>query len=270
MNMEQYVKEYDTLEKKIVYDFRLGFGGIGDLTKFYMFLLNVCIKHKLKIHYLVNNIPAERYLKLVHPKMYITKDVIRKSGSNCRNLNNDQINDIASMNTFDYYFIAPFALYKVFEYNDITIPLNEIFYFTNEVITQSIINKSNYISLHLRMGDKYLETDKAFVCCKEDTRSFNQADIDTFIERQLHLGKTIVFACDNNSFKQKMKKKYDKLVVTQFDIGHTSFANTTDSQVLDTMKEFYVLANSEEIFMASDSGFPRMASKFYNIPISQV
>lgn len=259
--MENYLKVYDTLDRKIVYDFRLGSGGIGDLTKFYMHLFNICIEQNIKIHYLVNNIPAEKYLKLVHPKMYITPETILKNKYHII----QQLADISSINNRDYYIIQPFAFYDTFSFDNITIPLQEVFFFTDEVKRNLILQSEKYISLHLRMGDKHLETDKRFVCCKEDSRTFHEANISEFIEN--NKDKQILFLCDNNSYKLKLKARYEQIRITYFDIGHTSFINTTDQQVLNTLKEFYLLSNSEEIYIASYSGFSRMASKFKNIPI---
>ena len=263
--MESYLKIYDTLERKIVYDFRLGSGGIGDLTKFFVHLLNICIDQKIKIHYLINNIPAEKYLKLCHPKMYITPETILKSKYHII----QQPSDIANLNNTDYYVVTPFAFYDSFSFDAITIPLQDVFYFTDEVKRHLILKNEKYISLHLRMGDKHLETDKRFVCCKEDSRTFHEANIFEFIEKNQD-NKTILFLCDNNNYKLKLKSKYEKILITDFDIGHTSFINTTELQVLNTLKEFYLLSNSEEIYIASYSGFSRMASKFKNIPIHEL
>lgn len=261
--MEHYLKAYDTLEKKLVYDFRLGSGGIGDLTKFFMHLLNICIEKNIKIHYLIHNIPAEKYLKLCHPKMYITQETILK-----HKYHMISDSDISSINNSDYYIIQPFAFYDTFTFDAITIPLQEVFTFTDEVKRHIILKNEKYISLHLRMGDKYLETDKRYVCCKEDSRTFHEEKISAFIENNQN--KRILFLCDNNMYKLKLKARYDQIMITDFDIGHTSLINTTDQQVLNTLKEFYLLSNSEEIYIASYSGFSRMASKFKNIPIHEL
>ena len=263
--MDNYLKVYDTLDRKIVYDFRLGCGGIGDLTKFFMHLLNICIDQNIKIHYLINNIPAEKYLKLCHPKMYITPETILKNKYHIIH----RPDDISSINNKDYYIITPFAFYDSFSFDDIKIPLQNVFYFTDEVKRNLILHSNEkYISIHLRMGDKHLETDKRFVCCKEDSRTFYEEKITEFIEK--NLDKRILFFCDNNSYKLKLKARYEQLMITDFDIGHTSLINTTDLQVLNTLKEFYLLSNSNEIFIASYSGFSRMASKFKNIPIHEL
>ena len=130
--MEEYINKYDILEKNIVYDFHLGSGGIGDLTKFFMYLLNICIKHNIKLYYLVSNITVEKYLKLKYDKMYITNETITIS-NNINRVHN--IHDIPYLNTTDYYILDPDVFYHIFNYNELTIPLQEVFCFSDEVIT---------------------------------------------------------------------------------------------------------------------------------------
>jgi hypothetical protein len=74
IKLEDYINKFDTFEKCIVYNFKLGNGGIGDNIKFFMHALNYCIKYNIKLYYLKNNIPIEKYLKLKYNKMYITEN----------------------------------------------------------------------------------------------------------------------------------------------------------------------------------------------------
>lgn len=103
-----------------------------------------------------------------------------------------------------------------------------------------------YISIHLRLGDKFLETDKRFVQFKRDKRSYSEENIYNFIEN--NNDKNIIFFCDNYNYKSKIKKKYKKVIITGAEIGHTSLYNTTNKQVLDAVTEFYILSNSMLIY----------------------
>ena len=51
--METYINNFNSFEKKIVYDFKLGNGGIGDALKFFMHILNVSIvfQKRLNLYY---------------------------------------------------------------------------------------------------------------------------------------------------------------------------------------------------------------------------
>jgi hypothetical protein len=260
--MEEYINKYDSFEKKIVYDFKLGDGGIGDCIKYFMFILSICIKHNIKLYYKKNNILIEKYLILKHKKMYINENDIKDSK------NNMNVNNLENINVGVYNILSPHWGYNRYNYNMPLLPCNQVFYFSDTVRLNSknllSIDIKNYISIHLRLGDKYLETDKSFVYCKDDTRIYNQQKLFKFIEN--NSDKNIIFFCDNNNYKLNIKNKYNNVIITSCNIGHTSLSNTTEKQVLDAISEFYLMANSKKIYSASESGFSIIASKFNNIP----
>jgi hypothetical protein len=283
--MNEYINNYEKFNKKLIYNFKLGFGGIGDCIKFFMHSLNLSIKYNFQLYYLINNIPVEKYIKLKYPKMYINvDDVINDNTRKIFYIDND--NQISEKNDLNYYYVInPFLFYNSFTYDSISITINidEVFEFSNEIIINSknLLNNNNnnnndnildYISIHLRLGDKYLETDKAFVMCINDERQYNEDNLFKFIEENINKNKNIIFFCDNNNYKLKIKKKYqnNNFIIIDSDIGHTSLLNTTEKQTLDTISEFYILTNSKEIYSGSYSGFSIIASKFKNIPLKNI
>jgi hypothetical protein len=160
--------------------------------------------------------------------------------------------------------VVPNMFYSSIHTN-FTIKINEVFYFTDEVKENSkkiFLYDKPYVSIHLRLGDKYLETDPEYILCKDNTRDFSEENIYKFIENN----ENIFFCCDNNSYKLKIKEKYPNIIITNCKIGHTSLNNTTNEQILDAITEFYILTNSQMIYGASYSGFSIVASKFNNIP----
>lgn len=263
--MDDYLHNYDSFTKIIVYDFKKGQGGIGDCIKFFMHILNLCIKNNIKLYYLINDNLLEKYLKLKYDKMYITKTNIVESFI-C------QTHDVSNIKDGVYNIMETGLFYNVYNDNNILIPINEVFVFSDEVKTNgsrlNVNDVSNYISLHLRLGDKYLETDHSFVLVKHDVRIFNEANIVHFINA--HSDKNIIFFCDNHTYKLQMKNKCNNIIILNCDIGHTSLSNTTDAQILDAITEFYIMTNSEQICSASYSGFSIMASKFNNIPLINI
>ncbi len=244
--MENYIKNFKKYDKISVYDFQLGDGGIGDYLKFYMIILEKCIRNNIKLYHKINNIEIEKYIKLKHDFFYISADEI----SNLKNFTIEK----------------PYHYYNQDSY-DHDILLNEIFYFDNLVKTnvQNILSSlpNNYISIHLRLGDKFLETDKKFVLCKNETRDFSKEKLYKFIED--NSDKNILFFSDNNRWKLEIKNKYKNIIISNSQIGHTSLSNTTNIQILDSITDFYILSNSQLIYAASSSGFSKMASKFNNI-----
>ena len=129
-------------------------------------------------------------------------------------------------------------------------------------------NINNYISIHLRLGDKYLETPTEFIMCIQDERVYNEDNLHAFIEKNYN--KNMLFFCDNYNFKCKIKEKYNNIHITNCEIGHTSLTNTTDKQTLDAVTEFYLMTESETICCASYSGFSHISSKFKNIPLINI
>jgi hypothetical protein len=263
--LDEYLSNYENYNKKIIYHFDIGYGGIGDYIKYFIYLLSICIKHKIQI-YLKNKSLIEKYLKLKYEKMYLNDDTLSI-------IEIKDLNDIFNIKPDIFYKISPFHMYVCndFIYN---IPLlNEtakIFYFTNDIIlyANKLIDSNQYISIHLRLGDKYLETDKNFIICLEDERKYDENALFNYIET--HCNKNLLFFCDNNAYKLKIKSKYPFIKIFNYEIGHTSLINTTETQIFNTIIDFYIISNSQSIYMCSESGYPRVASKFNNIPIINI
>lgn len=76
-----------------------------------------------------------------------------------------------------------------------------------------------------------METDKKYVVVKNDERTFSEEKLYKFIEENSN--KLIFFCSDNNNYKNKIKEKYNNIIITNCDIGHTSLSNTSNKQVLD-------------------------------------
>jgi len=247
--MDDYIKNYCSFDTIFVYDFNLGCGGIADNIKFFMFVLEMCVKKNNRLYYKKNNIHIEKYLKLQHDIMYVDENTIQ-------HLHNVTV-------------VTPYMFYSSVNY-EYSIDINQVFYFTDDVKMNSDYlfppHIKNYISIHLRLGDKYLETERDYIVCKDDVRPFSEDLIHKFIED--NIDKHIFFCCDNNSYKLKLKEKCNDIIITNCDIGHTSLSNTTIKQVLDGITELYILSNSKMIFSASSSGFSIIASKFNNIPLT--
>lgn len=243
--MDDYLKNFKNFNNSIIYDFRLGDGGIGDYIKYLMIILRYCKNNKLKFYKKNNNLVIQNYLKL--------KDDIF-------NINEEEISKLEN-----YDIRRPKYYYKIDDFN-FNIKLNKIFYF-DEYIKNNVKNiikflPKNYISIHLRLGDKFLETDKKYVRVKRDERSFNEENIYKLIKKSK---KNVLFLCDNNEYKSKIKKKFRDIFITNCQIGHTSLENTTNIQFIDTITEFYILTNSDIIYAASRSGFSQMAAKFNDV-----
>jgi hypothetical protein len=250
--MENYINNYTSYNEIIVYDFNIGNGGIGDCIKYFMYILDSCIRNNIKLHYKKNNIELENYIKLKYEIMYI---------------NNDDILDNYKIDNPSIYYKFVNNSYSE-NNNGYCINISDVFYFSREVINNSQYifppYITDYISIHLRLGDKFLELEKDLIQCTEDIRNFSEENINKVIEE--NTDKYIFFCCDNNSFKQNLKEKYNNIIISNGEIGHTSYTITSNKQILDTISEFYILTKSKKIFGASQSGFSIVAANFNNIP----
>ena len=257
-SLQEYYEKFNDYKHTVIYDFKLRNGGIGDCIKFFVFLLQICINEKKKLRYLVNNTYLEKYIRLQNDGMYITYE---------------ELKELKKMK-YSYEIKTPYDYHNGFSFSKLYLPINQIFTFAPLVINNSntlmpLMNTNQeYISIHLRMGDKFLETNRKFIQCKDDERPFDEQKLHKFINK--NSDKCIMFFCDNNTFKQKIKLAHDFIFITNCNIGHTSHANTTEKQVLDAVTEFFILTQSQEIFLTSYSGFPIVASKFNNISYTYI
>lgn len=256
--MEGYLKKYNKLKYLQIFNFKVGSGGIGDNIKYFTCLLQQCIKNNHKIKYVKNNIPLEKYLKLKYDFFYISKkrfEIIKKT---------------KKKNT--YNIKAPKDYYHKMKYKDLEIKHEDIFYFTNEVKINSKLllpNIEKYTSIHLRLGDKYLETSMKFIQAKKNTRKFDENRINKYIKENIS-SNNLVFFCDNQKFKNRIKNRFKEIIVTNSKIGHTSLRNTNNKQVLDAITEFYIITNSEKVVAGSESGFSIISAKFRGIPLINI
>lgn len=266
------MEKYDSLKKIVVYDFKQTSGGIGDNIKYFVYLLTICIKNNFKLYYKINNTFIEKHLLLKYEKMYIDNNSITiQHEITC-------INDLQNINENIYNIVKPSIFYTGQPFhNTVEVSNSDVFYFSDIVKTHSKVllspNISNYISIHLRLGDKYIETDKSFECPNDisvvnfvanDIRDFNEKKLFSFIKKNSN--NNILFFCDNNSYKLKLKALFNNIIITNCEIAHTALTNTTDKQTIDALTEMYLLSNSEKIYAASRSGFSYVASNFNNIP----
>ncbi len=268
--MEEYIQKYNQFNKSVIYSFELGAGGIGDCIKFFMLTLEYCIKYNYKLYYQYNNLPLEKYLILKYPFMYITKETVDSKKSRIvKDIN--WLKDVDSIEEDQIQIVTPFSSYHAFSYDLLQIPIADVFDFS-DVVKENAKNMllenigSDFITIHLRLGDKYLETDPNFVKCKNDTRLFHENNLYACIQHYLNQNKKIIFFCDNHQYKLKIKEKFPQVIITHSQIGHTSLLNTTDGQICDTVTEFYIMTQANMIIAASHSGFSSVSAKFKNVP----
>ena len=162
MRLNNYIQNFQRYNSIIVYDFNLGDGGIGDYLKFFMIILTYCMSNNMRFYCKTNDIDIQKYIKLKHDILNITSAELSKMKNVC-------------IRKPQYYYG------NGVHYN-YDIQLNEIFIFDKSIELNvknvtSLLDSNDYISIHLRLGDKFLETDKKFVLCINDTRIYSEEKI---------------------------------------------------------------------------------------------
>jgi hypothetical protein len=247
--MEEYLAGWDTYKKGAILTTFFGQGaGVGDYVKYFMYLLQFCMKVKYRVYYLTGR-PEEKYLKLVDDRMYITQEEMNKQ------LANNMV-----------VVKSPLNFYDTFCWSDIVVNASDVFKFTDEVIQNKetiLDHEGDYICMHVRLGDKFLETPKENVIVVNDTRKFDDNLIHDFINN--NQDKTIVMMSDNKAFREKIKNTHDNVKITTGKIGHTGLANMLlSTETLDAITELYILTKSEKVVVCTDSGFPIIPKLFDN------
>ena len=232
-------------------------GGIGDIIKFFLFLIQLSIEKQWKVYYAVTDLKVNQWLKLRYPELYYNPD------TPVLLTNIDQLNIFVPDLE---YIVRPHLLYSSFCYEKLYLKGADIFEFAPEIVERSKqFPLEKYNSLHIRLGDKFLEIPKHQNQCITDVRTFNEDSVIDCIQQN----PGILILCDNSAYKTSLKEKYEVLV-TDFKIGHTCLPSTSDEAIIDTLTEFYILAKSQHIFISNDSGFPKMAANFYGVSFTQL
>jgi hypothetical protein len=111
-----YLKVCDTYTKKIVFVFNED--NLDDLKKYFCYLLHLCIEHKIRLYYLTGN-PLDKY---VNEKFHI--------GAVKHEIHLFSIHHLSSMLDGVMYVVNPILMHHI-DIPEFTIPLDEIFYFTD-------------------------------------------------------------------------------------------------------------------------------------------
>jgi len=255
--MEEYLLVRPTYSKKIIFMIPHFQGGIGDFIKYFLFLVQLSIQKQLKVYFAVTDLKMIKWLKMRYPELYCKPrfPIILQHICQLDNL----LADIE-------YIIQPHLLYRTFTYEALYLKGSDVFEFAPEIVERSkLFPIEKYRSLHIRLGDKFLEIPVEQNQCVTDVRLFNQKSVIECIQQN----PGIMIFCDNLAYKTSLKEKYE-ILITPFKIGHTCLPSTSDDVIMDTLTEFYLLAKSQHIYSASDSGFPKMASNFYGVPFTQL
>lgn len=141
-----------------------------------MILVRHGIQNDIQVYCLQNNILIQKFIKFKHKIMIISHE------------------EISKLNDFEIH--TPYQHYHEADNIDFPFSANDLFEFSDEIKQNSKLilpsMPNDYTSIHLRLGDKFLETDKNFVICKNDTRDFDEQKLYEFIRNNSDKVMTII------------------------------------------------------------------------------
>jgi hypothetical protein len=153
---------------------------------------------------------------------------------------------------------------------DILKPTQEMKEYVVSTLAKFELTENNYISIHIRSGDNYLNcVDKQF-----NLTYLNHITNDIITLLNKHPNTSFLLIADNNFIKFHLSsKKIHRLYIIFNEIGHLGENTQLDrNQVKNTMLDFYLFAYSSNIYAFSSydhgSGFSFWCAKTYGIPYS--
>lgn len=255
----------------IIYVYDYNNGGLADMIKYFLVAIHIAnifnlelyidIKHPINKFLIIEDkylckfnydnyefLSEEKNLKfMINEKknfIYNTLSFFNKS------INQSEIPNISYL----------FNKYNFFDYINFS---QEIYNSVNDIVSK---NKCNYISIHLRCGDKYISHGKDFF--NDDRLRIKNFynEVKKIIDKNNKNNK-IYFFCDNNEIKNDYKNKFQELnLLFNEPILHVSYNNNdifNNDIILETFKhtlvEFVFIHMSNEIHSLTYSGFSLIA-----------
>lgn len=242
MRSDEYCALAPTLDTAVVCEFGLMQGGIGDFFKIFAFSLELAVASRARI--LVRNTsPLAAFL---HPKHAWMTDA--RGMRVVTTVNNAYWYNHASTETTHGLCSAALVLSDWFEM-DASIVAE----------ARRLAPPTSYVALHIRRGDKHLETNLTNVVCKHDERPFDASAVDAVCARE----PVLLVVGDHAGTLRDLKARYPHVALTGLEIGHTSLHGTPASAVRAALVEFMILGNARSIVASSTSGFPHLASRWH-------
>ena len=261
--------------------------GFGDFLRGCFFTLQICKKFNKKCIIDINNHPLSIYIAtsnhkkrnepIYHfsnfnfiPKILDNNIISSEKIKSCESdfmkyINNQEVID----NQISAY-ITSFPVYNItndereFVKNNF-IPTNEMSKYVNSTINEIGLKLKEYNIIHIRLGDQYLINNKTFVN--------NQLLINIFkmCNKYINKDKKYLLLGDNNLIKKTVCNEYKNVFTITNPITHLGEnVNYCDIQVKNTMLDFYLMSNSNEIYSMSvydhGSGFSKWCAEIYNLP----
>jgi hypothetical protein len=264
--------------------------GFGDFIRTCYFINQFSEKYNIKVSFHINDHPVKKYLKYFESNELINK-IISKNIPFFNKLNYEYVNDnniikykYQNINDILINYLNSLQLYDGNVYLYLINHPNEEYikdkhrekiaeilqptdYLNNKVLYAMDclkLNKGKFKVIHVRIEDECLNNDYAI--------------LNSRINYILYILKSVIFETDNdiflisnnNQLKNAIIQIIPKIKTIFNDITHIAYKNTSEEQIINTLKDFYIMSNSNCIYSFSvyqhGSGFSKWCAVTYNIP----
>jgi len=265
--------------------------GLGDFIRSCYFMYQISEKYNIKISFHINEHPIKKYLKYFENNEFINEQIFKNipffktenylyiNDNNIikykyKNIDQILINYVNSLRLYDgnvylYLINHPDEEYILHSHKENIANILKPTNYLNDKITYAMsclnLSKNNFKVIHIRVEDE----------CLNDT---NNIILDNRINYIIYTLKSLIFETDNdillitnnNHYKNIMLQKNPKIKAIFNDTTHIANKNTSEEKIINTLKEFYIMSNSNYIYSFSayqhGSGFSKWCAITYNIP----
>lgn len=263
--------------------------GLGDFIRSCYFMNQFSEKYNIKVSFYINEHPIKKYLHNFQDMESINKNIsisipffkptnyIFINDNNVikykyKNIDEELINYLNSLQVYDgniYLYLVnhPDEEYITTNSKEKIANILKPTDYLNNKITYAMdclkLNKGKFKVIHIRTEDEYLNNNKVlndrvnYIINKLKSIIF-KLDYDTFL------------ITNNNHIKTILINLIPKIKTVFNDITHIADKNTNEEKLINTLKDFYIMSNSNYIYSFSvythGSGFSKWCATTYNIP----
>jgi hypothetical protein len=263
--------------------------GLGDFIRSCYFMNQISEKYNIEINFHINKHPIKKYLQYFENKDFISDEIMKNIpffknenyvyinynniiNYKYKNIDKILINYLNSLQLYDgnvylYLINHPDQKYITDTHKEKIENIFKPTNYLNDKITYAMnklnLNKNKFKVIHIRTEDEFLNNNiilnnRINYIIYTLRNVISQTQDDLFI------------ISNNNYLKNILLHKIPKLKTIINEISHTADKNTNDEKLINTLKDFYIMSNSNCIYSFSvyqhGSGFSKWCATTYNIP----
>jgi len=277
--LRAYVASYDSLTRTATLRIDFYDGGLADIIKFTLLMVDRCMS--LGIRFMLTMrpaVPVYRFLLLRFPEMVVTEYVPNSPDTYAGTLE-----ALRGLPEGAHVTIMPYTMYGDFGDGEahvksmlgLRIPGRVLFEFSPEVISlgDSIIAERlggrDYVGLHVRLGDRFLEMRKSDIIAEHDVREWDEQAVIGILCGHWR-EERVLLCCDNRGLRDSLEIDFPQVRSSGLEIGHVTYPSTLPHVARNAVVEFYLLSMARCIAYASVSGFAVMAAQFSGVPCERL